>query len=177
MSRLAATFARTAAAGRAALVAFVTAGDPTTEATGPILDALVAGGADAIELGMPFTDPMADGPAIQAANIRSLAQGTRTADILATATAFRADVVHAHSPFVTGLLARRVARASGAPCTQTVPGAPGAKACRKALATSSPTASPRACAVAASTAPGSTSTTSSPPPLPSAPRASATDVA
>ncbi len=90
MNRLADTFARTAAAGRAALVAFVTAGDPTTEATGPILDALVAGGADAIELGMPFTDPMADGPAIQAANIRSLAQGTRTADILATATAFRA---------------------------------------------------------------------------------------
>ena len=89
MSRLAATFARTAAENRAALVAFVTAGDPSTAATPAILDALVAGGADAIELGMPFTDPMADGPAIQAANIRSLAQGTRTADILAIATAFR----------------------------------------------------------------------------------------
>ncbi|MFZ5795931.1 MAG: tryptophan synthase subunit alpha, partial [Pseudomonadota bacterium] len=72
-----------------ALVAFVTAGDPTPDATPAILDALVEGGADVIELGMPFTDPMADGPAIQAANIRSLAAGTRTADILAIAKAFR----------------------------------------------------------------------------------------
>jgi tryptophan synthase alpha chain len=72
---------------RAALVTFVTAGDGPTAA---VLDALVAGGADVIELGMPFTDPMADGPAIQAANIRSLAAGTTTADILALATAFRA---------------------------------------------------------------------------------------
>jgi len=98
LSRLAATFARTAAENRAALVAFVTAGDPSTAATPAILDALVAGGADAIELGMPFTDPMADGPAIQAANIRSLAQGTRTADILAIATAFRAR--HPETPLV-----------------------------------------------------------------------------
>ena len=73
-----------------ALVAFVTAGDPTAAATPAILDALVDGGADVIELGMPFTDPMADGPAIQAANIRSLAAGTTTADILAIAKGFRA---------------------------------------------------------------------------------------
>ncbi|MBX3564541.1 MAG: tryptophan synthase subunit alpha [Sphingomonas sp.] len=73
-------------ADRAALVTFVTAGDGDTAA---ILDALVAGGADVIELGMPFTDPMADGPAIQAANLRSLAKGTRTADVLAIAAAFR----------------------------------------------------------------------------------------
>ena len=72
---------------RAALVTFVTAGDGDTAA---ILDALVAGGADVIELGMPFTDPMADGPAIQAANLRSLAAGTSTADVLAIAAAFRA---------------------------------------------------------------------------------------
>lgn len=98
MTRLADTFARTAAAGRAALVAFVTAGDPTREATGPILDAIVAGGADIVELGMPFTDPMADGPAIQAANIRSLAAGTTTADILAIATEFRAR--HPETPLV-----------------------------------------------------------------------------
>ena len=90
MSRLAPAFARAAADHRAALVAFVTAGDPTPTATGAILDALVAGGADVIELGMPFTDPMADGPAIQAANLRSLAAGTRTADVLAIADAFRA---------------------------------------------------------------------------------------
>ena len=70
-----------------ALVTFVTAGDGDTAA---ILDALVAGGADVIELGMPFTDPMADGPAIQAANLRSLAKGTTTADVLSIARGFRA---------------------------------------------------------------------------------------
>ncbi|MDY0957392.1 tryptophan synthase subunit alpha [Sphingomonas sp. CFBP8993] len=90
MSRIADTFAACADAGRAALVTFVTAGDPTPNATAAILDALVEGGADVIELGMPFTDPMADGPAIQKANIRSLGAGTRTADVLAIATAFRA---------------------------------------------------------------------------------------
>ena len=89
MTRLATTFARTRAEGRAALVCFVTAGDPTPHATHAILDALVSGGADVIELGMPFTDPMADGPAIQQANIRSLAARTTTADILNIATAFR----------------------------------------------------------------------------------------
>ena len=69
-----------------ALVTFVTGGDgPTAE----ILDALVEGGADVIELGMPFTDPMADGPAIQQANLRSLGAGTTTADIFALAAAFR----------------------------------------------------------------------------------------
>ena len=73
-----------------ALVAFVTAGDPSPAATPAILDALVAGGADVVELGMPFTDPMADGPAIQAANIRSLGAGTTTADVLAIAAGFRA---------------------------------------------------------------------------------------
>lgn len=89
MNRLAATFARCREDGRAALVTFVTAGDPTPHATAAILDALVAGGADVIELGMPFTDPMADGQAIQLANIRSLAAGTRTADILDIARGFR----------------------------------------------------------------------------------------
>ena len=77
----------TAFANGPALVTFVTAGDGPTPA---ILDALVAGGADVIELGMPFTDPMADGPVIQAANLRSLAAGTTTADILTLARDFRA---------------------------------------------------------------------------------------
>lgn len=85
-SRLAAAFDK----GRPALVTFVTAGDPAPSATPAILDALVAGGADVIELGMPFTDPMADGPAIQEANLRSLGAGTRTADILRIAADFRA---------------------------------------------------------------------------------------
>ena len=84
--RLAAAFAK----GRPALVTFVTGGDPTPADSAAILDALVAGGADVIELGMPFTDPMADGPAIQLANLRSLGAGTKTADILRIAAEFRA---------------------------------------------------------------------------------------
>lgn len=91
MNRLSRAFAQ----DHAALVTFVTAGDGDTAA---ILDALVAGGADVIELGMPFTDPMADGPAIQAANLRSLAAGTSTADILRIASEFRAR--HADVPLV-----------------------------------------------------------------------------
>lgn len=87
--RLSTRFARCRAEGRAALVTFVTAGDPTPGDTAAILDALIAGGADIVELGMPFTDPMADGAAIQLANLRSLGAGTKTADILAIASAFR----------------------------------------------------------------------------------------
>ncbi|KUR74087.1 tryptophan synthase subunit alpha [Novosphingobium sp. FSW06-99] len=93
-ARLSAAFAK----GHPALVCFVTAGDPSPAATPAILDALVAGGADVIELGMPFTDPMADGPAIQAANLRALGAGTTTADILAIARDFRAR--HADVPLV-----------------------------------------------------------------------------
>ena len=81
MTRLSSTFAKP----RPALVTFITAGDGHTLAN---LDALVAGGADVIELGMPFTDPMADGSAIQNANIRSLGAGTTTADVLRVATEF-----------------------------------------------------------------------------------------
>ena len=80
--RLATAFARP----HPALVCFITAGDGDTAAN---LDALVEGGADVIELGMPFTDPMADGPAIQAANLRSLGAGTTTADVLLIANEFR----------------------------------------------------------------------------------------
>ncbi|WP_066795354.1 tryptophan synthase subunit alpha [Sphingomonas soli] len=83
MSRLATAFP----ADRAALITFITAGDGDTSA---ILDALVEGGADVIEIGMPFTDPMADGPTIQAANLRALAKGITTADVLALARDFRA---------------------------------------------------------------------------------------
>jgi len=98
MTRLAATFAACAAEGRAALVTFVTGGDPSPAAMPAILDALVEGEADVIELGMPFTDPMADGPAIQRANLRSLGAGTTTADILAIARDFRAR--HPETPLV-----------------------------------------------------------------------------
>ncbi|MGB7655645.1 MAG: tryptophan synthase subunit alpha [Novosphingobium sp.] len=82
MTRISDTFAK-----GPSLVTFVTGGDgPTAD----ILDALVEGGADVIELGMPFTDPMADGPAIQQANLRSLGAGTTTAEIFGIAAAFRA---------------------------------------------------------------------------------------
>lgn len=90
MTRFTDTFSR-----GPALVCFITAGDGDTTAN---LDALVEGGADLIELGMPFTDPMADGLAIQAANIRSLGRGTKTADVLQIATEFRAR--HPHVPLV-----------------------------------------------------------------------------
>jgi tryptophan synthase alpha chain len=90
VTRLATAFSR-----GPALAAFITAGDGPTAA---ILDALVAGGADVIELGMPFTDPMADGPAIQRANLRSLGAGTTTADIFAIAKDFRAR--HPETPLV-----------------------------------------------------------------------------
>ncbi len=83
MTRLSSAFAKP----HPALVCFITAGDGDTAAN---LDALVEGGADVIELGMPFTDPMADGPAIQQANIRSLGAGTTTADVLRIASEFRA---------------------------------------------------------------------------------------
>jgi tryptophan synthase alpha chain len=90
MTRLASAFSR-----GPALVTFITSGDGDTAAN---LDALVEGGADVIELGMPFTDPMADGPAIQQANLRSMAAGTKTADILRLAADFRAR--HADVPLV-----------------------------------------------------------------------------
>lgn len=85
--RIAARFA--ACHGRAALVTFVCGGDPAPDLTAPILHALVAGGADLIEIGMPFTDPMADGPAIQAGNIRALGAGITMRRLLATVTDFR----------------------------------------------------------------------------------------
>ena len=91
MTRLSAAFAKP----HPALVCFVTAGDGDTAA---ILDALVSGGADVIELGMPFTDPMADGPAIQQANLRSLGRGTTTALIFDLAAGFRQR--HPHVPLV-----------------------------------------------------------------------------
>lgn len=96
--RLSRRFAACKAQGRAALITFVTAGDPDVAATPAILDALVEGGADIVELGMPFTDPMADGPAIELANLRSLGSGTKTKDVFALAADFRAR--HPDTPLV-----------------------------------------------------------------------------
>src|SRR3981081_1347874 len=75
--------------GRAALVTFLTAGDPDPDTSLAILTALPAAGADVIELGMPFTDPMADGPAIQASSLRALKAGQTLKQTLAMVRDFR----------------------------------------------------------------------------------------
>jgi tryptophan synthase alpha chain len=85
-----ARFAALRAEGRAGLIAYLMAGDPDMETCGAILDALPAAGADIIELGFPFSDPMADGPTIQKAAQRALAAGTTLAATLELARRFRA---------------------------------------------------------------------------------------
>ncbi len=82
-------FAALKAEGRAALVTFLTAGDPDAETSLAIVKALPGAGADVIELGMPFTDPMADGPAIQAAGLRALNAGQTMVKTLALVRDFR----------------------------------------------------------------------------------------
>jgi len=87
--RIATRFAALRSAGRGGLVTFVTAGDPDGETSLAILKGLPAAGADLIELGMPFTDPMADGPAIQAAGLRALKAGQTMRKTLAMVSEFR----------------------------------------------------------------------------------------
>lgn len=89
MSRIAATFARLAAEKRAALIPYITAGDPGKAVTVPLMHAMVEAGADIIELGFPFSDPMADGPVIQLAHERALLGGTTLKDVLAMVATFR----------------------------------------------------------------------------------------
>lgn len=89
MSRISATFDALKRTQRKALIPFLTAGDPRLDATLPLMHALVEAGADLIELGVPFSDPMADGPTIQRASERALAQGVRLADVLELAAQFR----------------------------------------------------------------------------------------
>jgi tryptophan synthase alpha chain len=88
-TRIDARFAALKREGRAALVTFVTAGDPDPKTSGAILRALPQAGADIVELGMPFTDPMADGPAIQASSLRALKAGQTVAGTLALVRDFR----------------------------------------------------------------------------------------
>ncbi|MFD4839404.1 tryptophan synthase subunit alpha [Achromobacter sp. NPDC058515] len=88
--RIAAAFARTAESGRAAaLIPYIAAGDPTPAATVPLMHALVEAGADVIELGVPFSDPMADGPVIQRAADRAIAQGVGLPRVLDLVAEFR----------------------------------------------------------------------------------------
>jgi tryptophan synthase alpha chain len=88
-SRIETIFATAKADGRGTLGVFVTAGDPDAKTSAALLDALVDAGADFIELGMPFSDPMADGPAIQASSLRALKAGMSLAGTLTMARAFR----------------------------------------------------------------------------------------
>jgi tryptophan synthase alpha chain len=87
--RIAGAFARAAAEGRAALVAFIEAGDPDAATSGRILSAVFDAGADVVELGVPFSDPIADGPVIQRAGERALAAGGGLDQALAQAEAYR----------------------------------------------------------------------------------------
>jgi tryptophan synthase alpha chain len=89
MTRIDTRFAALAAQGRKALVPFFTAGDPSLEATVPVMHALAAAGADVIELGVPFSDPMADGPTIQRSSERALARGAGLGWVLEQVREFR----------------------------------------------------------------------------------------
>ncbi|WP_299176971.1 tryptophan synthase subunit alpha [uncultured Neptuniibacter sp.] len=91
MSRISTSFDKLKAEGRKALIPYVTAGDPAPEVTVKLLHAMVAAGADVIELGVPFSDPMADGPVIQLACERALTHNTCLLDVLAMVAEFRQD--------------------------------------------------------------------------------------
>ncbi len=98
MSRLAVTFQQLAASGRKALIPFITAGDPKPDFTVPLMHAMVAAGADVIELGVPFSDPMADGPVIQRASERALLHKMSLKKTLNLAIEFRR--TNQHTPLV-----------------------------------------------------------------------------
>jgi len=89
MNRLTERFKQLHSQQRKALIPFITAGDPSPDFTVPLMHALVAAGADIIELGMPFSDPMADGPVIQRASERALAAGTYLPEVLNLVKTFR----------------------------------------------------------------------------------------
>ena len=98
LARIEARFAALAREGRAAFVPYVVAGDPDAETSWKILRQLPAAGADLIELGLPFSDPMADGPAIQRGASRALAAGTDTMSVLALSRRFRE--ADPHTPLI-----------------------------------------------------------------------------
>ncbi|MFK7161002.1 tryptophan synthase subunit alpha [Marinospirillum sp. MEB164] len=98
MSRIQQTFAQLKTQQRKALIPYITAGDPAPQYTVGLMHALVAAGADIIELGVPFSDPMADGPVIQKACERALKHGTTSRDIFKMVAAFREQ--NQHTPVV-----------------------------------------------------------------------------
>ena len=89
MSRIEKRFESLSNSGRKGLIPFITAGDPVSDITVPLMHAMVEAGADLIELGIPFSDPMADGPVIQKANQRALSHGTSLHDVLDMVRQFR----------------------------------------------------------------------------------------
>lgn len=91
MSRITATFSALQAQQKKALIPFVTSGDPSPAMTVPLMHAMVKSGADIIELGIPFSDPMADGPAIQRASERAIKQGVGLRNVLGYVAEFRRD--------------------------------------------------------------------------------------
>ena len=98
MSRIQGVMATLQSQGRKALIPYVTAGFPYADITPELMHAMVAGGADIIELGVPFSDPSADGPVIQKAGDKALAQGVGLAQVLQMVKAFRAK--DSHTPVV-----------------------------------------------------------------------------
>ncbi len=98
ISRIEHMFAHKKAEGKSAFIPFIMAGDPDLTRSEALLNALPAAGADMVELGMPFSDPMADGATIQAAGLRALAANTKVSDILAMAKRFRAN--HPNVPLI-----------------------------------------------------------------------------
>lgn len=107
MSRLDETFAALRAAQKTGLVAYVTAGDPDLARSAEVIRAVDRGGADVIELGVPFSDPLADGPVIQRATERALAAGTTLAKVLDLAASLRGEV---RAPLVLFTYANPVVR-------------------------------------------------------------------
>ncbi|MCJ7793959.1 tryptophan synthase subunit alpha, partial [Candidatus Bathyarchaeota archaeon] len=89
MNAIKEVFQKTKAQGNGALVGYIMAGDPKPELTPKIADALIRGGVDILELGLPFSDPIADGPTIQAASVRALAAGTTPVKVLEVAKEIR----------------------------------------------------------------------------------------
>src|ERR1700720_4844982 len=89
MSRIAGRFEAVRRTGRAPFIPFITAGHPDAETSLPILEKLPAAGADLIELGVPFSDPMADGPVIQASSQRAIAHGVSLRHVLSNVKQFR----------------------------------------------------------------------------------------
>ncbi|HXU94713.1 MAG TPA: tryptophan synthase subunit alpha, partial [Gallionella sp.] len=89
MNRIQTTFDKLQQQQRKALIPFITAGDPSPQLTVPLMHGLVEAGADVLELGVPFSDPMADGPTIQRASERALRHGTSLRGVLAMVAEFR----------------------------------------------------------------------------------------